>query len=371
MRKLTTEEFIKRSRKIHNNIYDYSLVDYKNNNTKVSIICKNATHSIFLQTPQSHLSGNGCKKCHYEKVTPTTEKFIEKAKQVKKHQNRNYDYSLTEYKRWDKKILIICKKHGVFKQRANSHLRGNGCYECWIEDMYYTQDEFIKQANKVHKKNKYNYSLVVYRGCKIPIKIVCRKKSHGTFKQMPQDHLQGNGCCKCNKFKKLTQKEFVEKSSLVHGKKYDYSKVKYKNSKAHIIIVCHTHGKFEQLAGEHMAGEGCPSCNNSKGENKIKIMLDKYSIKYIPQNRFDECRYKRPLPFDFYLPKNNICIEFDGRHHFEAIEQFGGKDALVETKKKDMIKTKFCRKNKIKLIRIKYTENIEQKLSQIFSNAIS
>ena len=59
--KLTQEEFIKRARYIHNDKYDYSKVEYVNSQTKVCIICPE--HGEFWQTPNSHLSGIGCKKC--------------------------------------------------------------------------------------------------------------------------------------------------------------------------------------------------------------------------------------------------------------------------------------------------------------------
>lgn len=65
MKKLTKEEFIIKSQKIHNNKYDYSKVEYKNRNTKVCIICP--IHGEFWQTPAGHLSGRGCNKCGHEK----------------------------------------------------------------------------------------------------------------------------------------------------------------------------------------------------------------------------------------------------------------------------------------------------------------
>lgn len=60
-KRLTTDEFIKRARIVHSNKYDYSLVNYVNFNTKIEIACHE--HGSFLQTPGSHLNGNGCKNC--------------------------------------------------------------------------------------------------------------------------------------------------------------------------------------------------------------------------------------------------------------------------------------------------------------------
>lgn len=94
--------------------------------------------------------------------------------------------------------------------------------------------------------------------------------------------------------------------------------------------------------------------NESKGEKKIAEVLDEMNIPYFKQYRFDKCRYKNPLPFDFYLPQHNICIEYDGALHYEPIGHFGGDEHLENTQLRDEIKTKYCKKHKIKLIRIPY-----------------
>lgn len=82
---------------------------------------------------------------------------------------------------------------------------------------------------------------------------------------------------------------------------------------------------------------------------------------------FDDCRNIKPLPFDFYLPDKNIIIEYDGEFHYIPIKvqktdsEEVAIDRLNETKAHDKIKTDYCLKNQIKLIRIPYweKENIE------------
>jgi rubrerythrin len=59
---LTKQEFIKRAKRVHNDKYDYSITEYKNNKTKVKIICKKCGN-IFEQYPENHLNGYGCSKC--------------------------------------------------------------------------------------------------------------------------------------------------------------------------------------------------------------------------------------------------------------------------------------------------------------------
>lgn len=96
-KKVTTEDFIKRSIEKHGGFYDYSLAIYVKAKDKVTIICPK--HGEFEQTPDSHLGGSGCKGCMADKIggikSDTQEDFIEKAK--RKHGN-TYDYSKVEYK---------------------------------------------------------------------------------------------------------------------------------------------------------------------------------------------------------------------------------------------------------------------------------
>jgi hypothetical protein len=121
--KLTTDDFIKRSKINYGNFYNYSKVMYKNNTTKVIITCPK--HGDFEQIPKDHLSGIGCLKCADK--TLTIEDFIQRS--ILKHGNL-YDYSKVVYKNANSKVIIICKKHGDFEQMAYNHLRGNSCPKC-------------------------------------------------------------------------------------------------------------------------------------------------------------------------------------------------------------------------------------------------
>lgn len=100
----------------------------------------------------------------------------------------------------------------------------------------------------------------------------------------------------------------------------------------------------------------CPGCRESKGEKKIRKFLECNNIVYIKEKRFKKCKYIRTLPFDFYLPHYNLCIEYDGALHFEEVDYFGGLEGLEKRKEKDKIKNNFCKKNDINLLRIPYWE---------------
>lgn len=219
-----------------------------------------------------------------------------------------------------------------------------------------TYDIFVKKSN--HKHNfKYDYSLVEYQNDKIKVKIICL--IHGVFEQRPDHHLKGFGCKYCgywfnkNKQTKSTS-TFIKQASDKHNNKYNYSLINYKNNHTKIKIICPVHGVFEQQPNNHLNGDGCKKCRNSKGETKIENFLIKNDVKYIKQYVFEHCKNINPLPFDFYLTDYNICIEYDGEQHFKPRWYDKNNDEFFNRQKRDNIKNKFCEENGVKLLRIGY-----------------
>ena len=256
---MNTIEFIKRSREVHGDRYDYSKVDYVNPKTKVCIICPE--HGEFWQKPYNHLNGQGCSKCRYELLSSNyrkeQSKFIDECEKI--HHNR-YDYSKVEYKNWKTKVCIICPKHGEFWQMPMAHRHGQGCPKCANED-------------------------------------------------------------KVGKFR-LGNEKFIEKSREIHGDKYDYSKVEYVVTSHPVTIVCPIHGEFLQTPENHIQGKGCPMCANnlSKAENNIYDFLcqyiDKEDIVRRDRSILDN------LELDIYIPKLKIAIEYNGlRWHSEEFNK--------------------------------------------------
>ncbi len=353
MRKLTTLEYIEKSNIKHNFRYDYSLVNYNGRCDKIKIICK--THGVFEQNAKNHLSGNNCPECSNLKRI-NMDIFIERSNKI---HNNKFDYSLV--KKYSKdKIKIICPQHGIFEQSPNKHMNGDGCSSC-SGNKKLNNNIFIERAINIHH-NRYDYSLVEYDGFDNKVKIIC--KIHGIFEQSPNIHLSGSGCPKCNGGSRKTTKYFIEECKNIHNDKYDYSLTNYINTKTNVKIICSRHGVFEQLPKHHLNGSCCPSCKESKGEKIINEYLIKNNYYFFRQKKFENCKNIYSLPFDFYLPKQNMCIEFDGEQHYRQIEFFGGDKSFDLRKKKDKIKTNFCKNKKIKLLRIKYNENIENKLKE-------
>lgn len=272
------EEFISEANKIHNNVYNYDEVVYKNAHEKVAIRCKD--HGLFYQIANGHLRGEGCIQCgkirKSHKCTKTTEEFIKEANEV--HQGM-YTYPDTIYIKGNKKVQIECKHHGSFFQAPTIHLRGHGCAIC-SGNIKYTFETWKEACLKYHG-NKYNYDKVIFIDMKQEVDIVC--PVHDVFQQKPINHLN-RGCNQCGIVSRTEMKrkpfdQFLMEAIKKHHYKYNYSKVKYVNISTKVEIICPLHGSFMQTPGHHLQrGQGCVKCSNRGG----------FSRKAIEWNRFTE-----------------------------------------------------------------------------------
>jgi hypothetical protein len=202
---LTNEIFADKANYIHNYRYSYNYVDYKNNHTKVKIGC--LIHGIFQQTPNAHLSGDGCPRCsNYARLD--TELFIEKAKLIQPE--GRYSYDNVCYIDHRTPIQITCLYHKKdFIQMPYLHLQGHGCQDCFA-NVKYTNETYIEKANILYN-NLYCYDKLNYDNCNTPIIIICKK--HGEFSRKAFVHLQGAGCPKCYEFSSRSSK--IEEEWLI------------------------------------------------------------------------------------------------------------------------------------------------------------
>ena len=217
MKKKTTEEFVEKSIKVHGDKYNYSLVEYKNIDTKVKIICP--IHGVFEQTPQHHLNGCNCKLCSIDIKRTKKYPLLKSNEQVieacsKKFKNK-FDYKLFIYKGSFVKSKIICPIHGIFEQTPNTH--------------FYS---------------KY--------GCPLCARVENNKKI---------------------KKKKLTKKDFVARSNMINNNFYTYKKFIYISYHVKGIITCPIHGDFLQSPAKHLNFRGCPKCSHNGHINKKSCQL--------------------------------------------------------------------------------------------------
>ena len=283
---------------------------------------------------------------------------------LKSKYGNDYDYSNIDYKKMRDYITIICPKHGKINKTLEFLLSKNGCLckECnkkFTKHMKITTKVFIEKAKEIHG-DKYDYSLAEYKNQKIKVKIICNKCKK-VFEQFPVNHIRyQHGCPNCCLTKKKTVEQFIEKAKEIHGDKYDYSLVEYKNTWTKIKIICQAHGEFFQKPMEHLRGHGCLQCalerNKSKGCKVIEQFLEENQILFEREKKYDDCiGRKKKLPFDYFLPIQNILIEFDGEQHCKKKFKMSDKD-FEELQKNDKIKNEYCKKHNINLIRISYLD---------------
>ena len=171
-----------------------------------------------------------------------------------------------------------------------------------------TTEEFIKDARKVHG-DKYDYSNVEYVNSKTKVCIICPE--HGEFWQIPNGHLNSQGCPNCG-IKKAhekntsTKEDFIKKAREAHGDKYDYTKVNYMNNSTKVCIICpeHDHGEFWQTPNSHTQGNGCPKCKGDKTRERCTSTKERFIKKAneIHKGKYDYSKVE-------YVKSNiKVCI---------------------------------------------------------------
>ncbi len=276
--------------------------------------------------------------------------------------------------------------NGEWAPNIRSILKGNKCPNC-AGNRKPTYVELINCFNKKHD-NKYTYPKVKYVNNNTHIIITCPK--HGDFLQIPKDHKNGSGCPTCVGLDKWTLKDLIKSGFSIHGNDIDFSLVhNIKNMKTKLPLKCNidkTHPIFyKNIIKLIHAEQGCPYCNESRGERKIRVILQNNNIEYIKEHKFIDCKNpitNHKLRFDFYLPMYNTCIEYDGAFHYspEFLNNMKFKSSTkwkslhtheqyVKHLYRDNIKNEFCKNNNIKLLRIDFWnyDKIEIILNKLYN----
>lgn len=302
--KVTQEACLARFREVHGDRYDYSLVRYVNNTTKVRIICR--THGEFEQTPAAHVNGQGCPRC--VKNAPVDQ--AECLRRFREIHGDEYDYSLVRYVNKDKPVKIICRKHGAFLQSPANHWHGQGCPKCYGTGKLST-GEFIRRAREVHG-DRYDYSQVEYVNNHTKVRIIC--PVHGVFEQVPMSHLKGINCPECGNAarkvplspEKMAGK--LEKAKATWQAKYGVDNVMQVPDKV-------------VKAFETRMENGCGP--TSKLEDRCyAVLCDKFGERDVSR-QYRSKRY--PFPCDFYIRSLDLYVEMNlswthGGHFYDATD---------------------------------------------------
>lgn len=254
--------------------------------------------------------------------------------------------------------------------RPNDILSKKGCPKC-AGNTKKTHKEYVAELSIIDSNIE-----VVEEYVNAKTKILHRCKIDGyEWYALPTNVLRGTGCSMCNGGVKITHEQYVEKVALIN-RNIQVVDI-YTNNLTPIMHMCKICGhKWIARPYNILIGCGCPKCNMSHGERNVESYLIRHNVNYIWQHRFDDCRNKSQLPFDFYLPDYNMCIEYDGIQHFEPT-YFAGKgeewalEQFKEMQQRDVIKDKYCEENNIILLRIKYNEDVEEILDLFFDRMVS
>ena len=348
---------------------------YNGANTAIEHYCEK--HDIYWNiTPHNALSGKGCKECGKEKCSAKRKKTHDEYVEELKVKNPTVEVA-EEYVDADTLIMHHCLVHDVFWRTTPVRaLQGVGCKECKVEKFRQirckTHEQYIEEVTII------NPDIIVvgkYTDARTPIEHYCMK--HGIlWNTYPDGILKGIGCKECGNEKARdknikTHNQYLKDLYAVNP---DLNVVEeYRGANVAILHHCKIDG-YVWLAkpANILSGTGCPQCNESYGERQVRQWLEKHHITYQYQKTFDDCRDVRVLPFDFYIPEYNVCIEYDGEQHFRPVK-FDGKNDELAIKQfekimlHDDIKNKYCENNMIHLLRIPYFKNVEEELNRFYS----
>lgn len=284
----------------------------------------------------------------------------------------NYKMIDNGYENLSTKVLVRCAEGHSYNVRPHSFIEGYRCQKCSI--VRGAKTKVIKAANKFYELLEgEGYKMLDeegYTGAINPIHVVC-PKGHSTT-VTPSNFKNGSRCVYCSS-RKRWEPTIKKYSKIFHSTLEDegYKVVKgiYENETSRITLECPKKHTYDVVARVFLWGHRCPNCNHSMGEKRVERYLLSKRIRYKAQDKFEKCRNKRVLPFDFgvYHSGELTClIEFEGEQHFRAVEYFGGDESLIYVQNNDSIKRAFCKENNIPLIEIPYWEydNIEEILDK-------
>ena len=366
-RKVTHEEFVDRVSKVNPNIT--IIGKYVNMHTKIECIC-NAGHHWF-PIAQGLVDGDDCFQCaaikRGAKRAKNHEQFVEEVRNV------NPDITVIgTYKNANTKIEFRCKEGHKWVTTPNNVLAGKTCLICANIQSSLRQrkshEQFVKEVHNLHPDI---VVLGTYINSKTKIEFMCTKGHK--WETAPYNILDGCSCPKC-KGEKISQQKFKTHEQFLCDLQLVNPDItilsKYQSAREKVDCMCNKcNHKWQATPNNLLRGFGCPKCNQSKGEKMVEDFLIDNKIVYETQKRFSDCVDKRPLPFDFYLPDYNLCIEYQGEQHYKATRRMGDEEKLAYRQKHDAIKREYCKVKEIHLLEIPYTKF--NHISEILSGVVN
>lgn len=252
------------------------------------------------------------------------------------------------------------------------------CHGCAVRDEYDAKRLTVEEiSTRLYKKAGTQYISGTYQNQKSKLTFLCACGNVFTTTVNNAIYGKASGMCRsCGiraraRQQALTYEHVKEKAQ---EKGTELLSEEYENAFAPLRFRCPCGNEFVtswNTFDSHNKTR-CNECSGdeSHGEYEVRKWLEAHGIAYEAEKRFPECRSNfRAYPFDFYLPEHNICIEFDGEHHFRPIAFGRREDEFEQVQKRDADKNAYCQANGIRLIRIPYWEkkNIDVILTALFA----
>ena len=266
--------------------------------------------------------------------------------------------------------IKLCVKHNKcgYEYQVSPHkfLAGRRCPKC-SGHMIYTPDQFNR---KIHGIVGDEYTVLtdyVRTNKKVKFK---HNKCGYEFDMRPNCFLQVQRCPKCQNQIHYTEEMFIKKLTELYPNEFTLVS-KFTKTDDPVTLRHNECGKEFTTLAKHVLhdGIGCTWCSKSRGERMIRGWLDLHHIDHEPQKKFSDCRDKNPLPFDFYLTKYNMLIEFDGEQHYGIKTTFPS-ESIEHTMKHDVIKNGYAKSRGIKLVRISYKHRNVKDIDSILSSLL-
>lgn len=348
--------------------------DYQNSTTKMKYICPyHKDVGIQTTTLGRLLDGKGCYYCGLEKTRLAKTRAIDSEMKLKHKQlceEKNFTYVDTTreiLKNGKSRIIVsfICNNHkemGVQKVVEHNFYRNQHCKYCVHKDLPKEQilKEVKESAPHIDIISDFKY-LNDYVDC------VCTKHKY-YYRTKVVRLIRGMECYYCG-IEKLSKQSFLSETEVDDRIKQITPHIKrigdYTGVNNYIRFKCEKCGYEWDCKLQYL--RYCPNCEQEyfyQGEHIVHTVLQEENINYEFQKRFEDCKNVRVLPFDFYLPDYNTCIEYQGIQHYKPVDLFGGDETYQVRQQNDEIKRQYCKENNIKLIEIPYLYNTKEKVSE-------
>lgn len=312
---------------------------------------------------------------------------IKKTKQgVRDELNALYEGKISfdefDYVKNDIKSIAICLQgHGAFLTSYSIVTNKNtkyACPDCANEHTgdycKLTQEEAIERIDKAQCRtldlDNFIYTDAITNSeCTC---LICNTKFLASYANLTNS-TGVKKCPTCSRqhtanLRKPTQTQAWETIHEKKGEEFEISYFRYVDSFTNVHVkckVCQTEGVKTYVALVGKKDVGCVPCNQSKGEKRVKKYLESIKEEYEREVSYPECKWKRKMPFDFYLPQYDLLIEYQGEFHYNAYPPMFTEEKLGVRQVKDKIKKEYAETHH-KFLEIPYWEfkNIEKILKE-------